>query len=824
MFCAFGISLYAQLINVNLDPKGEPWIAGGFKIPSKEKMAEINNLPELKLSNNQKTTLPTKLDNSTNQYFRPIFNQSGGSCAQASGIAYNFTYEMSLTRNVAANTSANQYPSHFTYNFLNSGDGEIGSTYFEGWDIVRANGCPNIADYGGLFPGGETMWMSGYSKYYNAMHNKCLDFMKITVNTPEGLEVLKNWMHNHLDGSANGGLANFSAGATDYDLNTLPTGTPNAGKDVLTKWGPTVNHAMTFVGYDDEIKYDFNGDGQYTNNLDINSDGTIDMKDWEIGGLIVANSWGTYWGNSGKCYMMYKLLAEPVSNGGIWNNAVYVIKARHTYEPKLTIKTTIKHTSRKALKITAGVSNNTTSTTPDYIMEFPLFNYQGGDYYMQGGYSESDKTIELGLDVTPLLSYINNQQSNRFFLMVNEQDASGSNIGEIVTFSVIDYTNGTNETTCSNTNVSINNNAKTTLYVDKTINYQAASITDNTLPAAIVNQNYDYQLNATGGLAPYKWNIKIDYNEYSHSLTFPNITSNQLQPLSNDDAVVKHALPFSFPFYGKYYDTVYVSTDGSLLFDKDFQYVRSESAIKGNKVITVFGFDLMIYPDQNDGIFYSGDATHATFRWKTSLFEQPDANIDATITIYPNGEIAFNYGNDLTQGLDWATGISNGDMQNFKIGNISNSTNIPNDYKYKFTGNEFPKGMELTSDGHLQGTPTESNKTYPIKFMLTDYNNITTLKTLDFTTISTGINNKNSSDVNIYPNPIVDKLQLNSLFFKNEIININIYSIEGNLIYQSDFYSNNEGIEIDCKSFNTGVYFIKINTNKEQIVRKIIKE
>ncbi len=40
---------------------------------------------------------------------------------------------------------------------------------------------------------------------------------------------------------------------------------------------------MTVVGYNDSIKYDFNEDGQYTNNIDLNDDGIIDLRDWEVG-------------------------------------------------------------------------------------------------------------------------------------------------------------------------------------------------------------------------------------------------------------------------------------------------------------------------------------------------------------------------------------------------------------------------------------------------------------------------------------------------------------------------------------------------------------
>jgi hypothetical protein len=209
---------HAQLVNVNPDPNGEPWIAGGFKLPSESEMKQINLIPELSLPKEYKAkNLPFMIDNSFNQYFRPIFNQVGGCCAQASGIAYTFTYEMAFRKNVSANNSYNQYPTHFTYNFLNNGNGSNGSTYFEGWDIIKKAGCPNIADFGGIVPVNIMSWMNGYNKYFNSMHNKTIEYFRIKVYTPEGLQTLKNYLYDHLEGAAVGGVVNFSAGS-DYTM------------------------------------------------------------------------------------------------------------------------------------------------------------------------------------------------------------------------------------------------------------------------------------------------------------------------------------------------------------------------------------------------------------------------------------------------------------------------------------------------------------------------------------------------------------------------------------------------------------------------------
>ncbi|HXK48966.1 MAG TPA: hypothetical protein PKW56_00725, partial [Clostridiales bacterium] len=190
----------AELNNVNPDPNGEPWLAGGWKMPDAEEMKTIRAIPELTLPESYRTKeLPYKIDNSELQYFRPIFNQSGGSCAQASGVGYNFTYQMNFLNGTDASLSPNQFPTHYTYNFLNDGSGANGSTYFAGWDIISAGGIPDVPTYGGLWPATDSdkIWMDGFINYRSGMHRRALEVQAIPVDTPEGLETLKQYFNDY---------------------------------------------------------------------------------------------------------------------------------------------------------------------------------------------------------------------------------------------------------------------------------------------------------------------------------------------------------------------------------------------------------------------------------------------------------------------------------------------------------------------------------------------------------------------------------------------------------------------------------------------------
>lgn len=112
-FALITLSINAQIINMNPDSDGEPWIAGGLPEITPEIQAKIDAIPEMVLSSvSSNLLLPDAVDNSQNIFMRPIFNQSQASCAQASGVSYNFTYEINWARNLPSNDEANQYPTH----------------------------------------------------------------------------------------------------------------------------------------------------------------------------------------------------------------------------------------------------------------------------------------------------------------------------------------------------------------------------------------------------------------------------------------------------------------------------------------------------------------------------------------------------------------------------------------------------------------------------------------------------------------------------------------------------------------------------------------
>lgn len=324
--------MQAQLVNVNPDPKGKPWFAGGLTEFTPELQAELDSIPMLELTEqSMQTTLPTVVDNSQEIFFPPITSQdNNGSCAQVSGVYYNFTYEINRLRNLPANDidlTQNQYPVFYTYNYFNNGNLTEGTFWTSGWNTIRDCGVPTVEEWGGIY-GSHLKWMTGYNIYESALQNRVLlDAKSINVSTPEGLTILKHWLNDHSTGAEKGGVATFGANVWRMEYGTIPDNSPESGKSYIKNWGPALGHAMTIVGYNDNIL------------LEVYDPETNSMV-MEYGAVKIANSWGPNWPeiiDEGFVYVPYRLL------GLLPYTYVHVIELKESHTPKITMQIKVQH-------------------------------------------------------------------------------------------------------------------------------------------------------------------------------------------------------------------------------------------------------------------------------------------------------------------------------------------------------------------------------------------------------------------------------------------------------------------------------------------------
>lgn len=389
-----------------------------------EILDEISEIPQLVLSPlSENTTLPYKVDNSTEIWMRDIFNQQGGSCSQAAAIGYTFTYEIDRLRNVAAYDSVNLYPVDFTYNFLNEGDAGNGSLPQHGFNIAKDVGCPNVTTYGGMWAPSKK-WMNGYEKYFSALYNRVKDNSSIYPFLNNGFNEFKHWMHDHGSGQQSGGFAVFIVDSVQFPMTRgIISSGEEIGQEIVKSWlgnnnNPITGHTMTIVGYNDSIKYDFNNDSQ--------------ISEWEKGAVKVANSWGIEngWTHDGYVFVPYFMIEELFIPS---QNVFYIMDADTSFVPEIVLKATVDHNRRDKLKFYTSYTQTADSLFPlvkNYRTYFPFSIKKGGPFPMLG---INGNPMEFALDFS---YWFSDRKVGKVFFIVHQDTTLN---GTINNFSLVDY-------------------------------------------------------------------------------------------------------------------------------------------------------------------------------------------------------------------------------------------------------------------------------------------------------------------------------------------------------------------------------------------------
>lgn len=820
LFC-FVSNIFSQTNNIKNPPE-----------LSEEQKTALKNIQELPVSDNirlKSKILPTSIDNSENIFFPPIKYQLDWSCGQQSGVEYVFTYEMNCAKRTDGIMARNQYASHFTWNYLNRSSAELGASYFDSWRIIKEFGHPNKSVFD---PGDNNLiWMNGYDNYLAAMKNRIEEIYSIRVDSEEGLIKLKNWLVDHAGESIYGGVANYY-GTSDYYGRNIPSGTPEAGKLIITEMYETATHALTIVGYNDAIRYDYNMDGRYTNDVDINGDGVVNLRDWEIGAFKVANSYSSDWADEGFVYVMYRLAAEPPEIGGFWNNSVNVIKVKTDYSPKLTLKASIKYTSRHRIKVMAGFANDTTATEPEIIKEFPILNYQGGARYMRGIDLPGNETLEFGLDITQFYAQANINQFAKFFLIVNENDYSEYAEGEIISFSVIDYTNNNEETIANiSSPIDLHHGNNMVSLVKKLINNPPIQIADWTIPVTHPNEPFEKQFTAYGGVPPYHWDIYQDnYDVEIVTEKFNSALPDIILFPTSMNSKVEIDLDFTFPFYGKNYNSIFVTTNGTILFDEDlflYPYIFfRDYALATRKGIAVFGAN-----DQKASYYnrvfkqvISNEAIH--IYWELGHYYMSAVSLKYHVKLYKNGNIEFNFNDFDALGLTWVSGVSNGNETEFTVSPLANRQQIADSTVIRFTPpqNYFTE-LSIDEHGLLKGIAPNEVRETSFNIKVTDFTGAYAVKKFYYQTWPNNIGeNKQQIQILCYPNPVNEYLFI-ELPENIDFSGIEIYNLLGQKMLEKTLKSNTEEnkIQFDEEIFKPGIYIVKAIGNNITLENKFIK-
>ena len=381
---------------------------------------------------------PVFCDNSESEYFPEIIMQFGGSCAQASGIHYLFTYEMNrFLDRPAKGHPENVFSYRWTWHLLNGGQDE-GSIASDGIEIVMKAGCISVKDYGNEENDYYFTWPSGYDRYYRGMPYKAKAIREIDLSTMIGINTLMDYFLDKHDGHKGGGVVSFSLTGDSNDGTAAwgygPYNGPSSCgmNSTINMEGSGGAHAMTLVGYDLAFEKDFDGDGM--------------ISEPERGAFILVNSWGTFWQSNGKSYMPFYYFLNAGEPNGVnsWDSRAMAIDVEYK-EPSLCFQVNLDYTSRNDLTFRFGVADGAQAKQPDRkgIIHYPFPAGQGGDNLMRGNYFASGKNIDMGFDVSELEPYVSTLKAPCYFLIINKSVLGKSGSGHVNQVLVHDYRSGT---------------------------------------------------------------------------------------------------------------------------------------------------------------------------------------------------------------------------------------------------------------------------------------------------------------------------------------------------------------------------------------------
>ncbi len=360
-------------------------------------------------------SLPEWVDNSSKEYFPPVFSQIGGSCAQASAVGYVFTYEMNSLLERSAASAENRFSYLFTWNFLNDGtdDGSLG---WDGILLSYKSGMMTEADFPYQSAAHQFCWASGYDKYLRALHYKATAVTTMELTNEQELEAVKEYLYNE----GKGHLVSFSSAARNWKFDSGYSGPSATGYHCLLTSLPTDGaHAMTIVGYDDTVECNIDGRTTY-------------------GAFIVVNSYGAYYHDRGFYYLPYRFFLEPLPSGAILAKSVFGVSVEY-YEPRLVFKVNVDYTSRNDIDFILGVADGPAAENPTAQVVSSIANFQGGDHPMCGRYGSSE--IELALDATSIADKAAACPEPKYFLRIDRKNNGKGGEGRLLGFEVHDLDN-----------------------------------------------------------------------------------------------------------------------------------------------------------------------------------------------------------------------------------------------------------------------------------------------------------------------------------------------------------------------------------------------
>ena len=372
--------------------------------------------------------LASSCDLSNKPYFPPIGDQEWlGSCCSWATTYYQFGYQVGYQIAEEEGLGEDdeftplQFSPKFVYNLVNGGQ-NTGSSFYDNYDILETRGAALFSDFEpntNTAPLEYREWCTNVTVQERALEHKVTnrrfhyiidedDFDPCPIVSPSSDEILiiKSLLStNHiLTFRTNYGWFIYNSSNPVY-----PDGVSNSNWIYDTVSNPSNNdkvcimcnnnspnggngtyHALSIVGYDDNIWYDYNHDGLQSPS--------------EMGALKIANSHGTEYGNSGFMWVMYDALNLCSSNTGYnYSNRISVLDESFYYYIEVG-------KSNKDLLAMVTITQNDRSenvlsiTTTDTLERSFFVFFKGGQFRYDGTDISQPQTATFALDYDTIFS------------------------------------------------------------------------------------------------------------------------------------------------------------------------------------------------------------------------------------------------------------------------------------------------------------------------------------------------------------------------------------------------------------------------------------
>lgn len=419
--------------------------------PVKDESIFLEHKPET-VNTKDNVSLPSSLDLSASNYFPQIGDQGSISSSTAWATTYyQFGYQIARLESWnAKTTTSKQFSPKWTYNFINDGN-NIAVSYDSCYKILKAQGAVRYSEFtptGINTPSEYRYWYTNKTGMKNALHYKVSNVYQcyfanlgsnpdtpITSNSCAAVNELKSLLNT-------GKVLTMETYIGGWDFRNLSSqyNTSLNGQYVCIKQnGSSGFHAMSIVGYDDNISYDLNGNGT--------------IQSFEKGAFKIANSWGSGWthGNQGFIWVMYDAL-NTVSNANVQNsssrtalinNSKCYYMSVEEYPLDLTAEVTYYQKDRSQIRTRLG-NSSTSYTSPSSYFETIFHNSTTGHAgpYNFSGSGTTYQTKTFVFDYANLFS--TNSIIKNYYVTIRDIQSSDNDCSTIVSnIKLIDSTGKT---------------------------------------------------------------------------------------------------------------------------------------------------------------------------------------------------------------------------------------------------------------------------------------------------------------------------------------------------------------------------------------------